>query len=203
MNKLKDKDIQYFLNEFSPLIKPLYIEYSDNDCIMSFSNFLDFYTQFDLFPELISLSKMKTIFLALNELSNNNYNTINSENKNNQIQIERMNFNMFLNALGITAMLFNYKDIVSDLDRLLYICFRIYNAKPIQKKTLEGPADVQINKKLNYFMRNFKKKFEKNKEKNKNEKMNLTVKETVELLDFHFNFKEEHKNKEKIMNKYL
>ena len=33
--------------------------------------------------------------------------------------------------------------------------------------------------------------------------MNLTVKETVELLDFHFNFKEEHKNKEKIVNKYL
>ena len=204
-NKLQDKDIQYFLNELSPIIKPLYIEYSDNDCIMSFSNFLDFYTQFDLFPELISLSKMKTIFLALNELSNNNYNTINSENKNNQIQIERLNFNLFLTALGITAMLFNYKDIVSDLDRLLYICFRIYNAKPIQKKTLEGPADVQINKKLHYFMRNFKKKFEKNKEKNKNEKekMNLTVKETVELLDFHFNFKEEHKNKEKIVNKYL
>ena len=54
MNKLKDKDIKYFLNELSPLIKPLYIQYSDSDYMMAFTNFLDFYTQFDLFPELIS-----------------------------------------------------------------------------------------------------------------------------------------------------
>ena len=46
-----------------------------------------------------------------------------SEIKNSQIQIEKLNFEQFLKALAITSMFFNYKDIVTDLDRLLYLCY--------------------------------------------------------------------------------
>ena len=209
LDKLKEKDIKYFLNELSPLIKPLYQQYSDFDNYMKFPNFLDFYTHFNLFPDLISLSQMKTIFIALNELFNNNYNTNNSEIKNTQIQTEKLDFNMFLAALAITAMFFNYKNIVTDIDRLLYLCFTIYNAKPIQEKKMEGTADVETNKNLNEFLKNIKKKFskkkteEKDKKKNEKEKICLTDREIVKKLDIHFKFNEEQENQKEMLNTFL
>ena len=53
LKKLENKDIKYFLNELSPLIKPLYLQYADSNGNMKFPSFLEFYTRFDLFPELI------------------------------------------------------------------------------------------------------------------------------------------------------
>jgi hypothetical protein len=79
---------------------------------MKFINFLDFYTQFEIFPELITLTLIKTIFFTLNESSNNNANnseenSMNSEVQNSKIQIERLDFAQFLDSLAITAMFFN------------------------------------------------------------------------------------------------
>ena len=135
MNRINNKGVQYFLEELKPVIYPLYQKFSDGNENMIFSMFLEFYTQFELFPEMISLSQMKTIFFALTESSNNNNNnaSINTEYKNSQIQMEKLNFDLFIQALAITAMFFNYKDIVTDLDRLLYLCYSIYYSKDIKK----------------------------------------------------------------------
>ena len=211
MEKLQNKDINYFLKELNPVIYPLYEQFSDENKNMKFSNFLDFYTQFELFPELISLTQMKTIFFTLNEMSNNDINSndsMSSEIKNTQIQVEKLNFTQFLDAMAITAMFFNYKNIVTDLDRLLYLCFKIYNSKPIQENKLGGIAGPQMNKKLNEFLKTFKKKFIKNnevEEKNLNEKekMNQTYKDTLQQLELQFDFNENQKNKEEIFNSFL
>ena len=212
MEKLQNKDIQYFLKELHPLIYPLYEQYSDENKNMKFTNFLEFYTQFDLFPELISLTQMKIIFFTLNEMSNNDINnndSMNSEIKNNQIKIEKINFEQFLDALAITAMFFNYKNIVTDLDRLLYLCYKIYFARPIQEDQLGGMAGPQTNIKLSEFLKNFKNKFQKKEEEEKNknekekEKMNQTVKETIQQLDLQFDFNEDRDNKQEIFNSFL
>ena len=211
MEKLQNKDIQYFLKELGPVIKPLYLQYSDDDEKMKFTNFLDFYTQFEIFPELITLTQIKTIFFTLNESSNNNANnseenSMNSEVQNSKIQIERLDFAQFLDSLAITAMFFNYKNIVTDLDRLLYLCYIMYNARPIQEDKLKGMSGPQTNKNFNEFLKNFKKKFEKKKEqeeKNKNEKLNQTYKETIQQLDLQFDFNEDKENKEEIFNSFL
>jgi hypothetical protein len=90
---------------------------------------------------------------------------MNSEVQNSKIQIERFDFAQFLDSLAITAMFFNYKNIVTDLDRLLYLCYVIlYNARPIQEDKLKGMSGPQMNKNLNEFLKNFRKKFEKKKE---------------------------------------
>jgi hypothetical protein len=209
--KLNNEDIKYFLKELSPVIYPLYKQYADENEYMKFSNFLDFYTQFELFPELITLTQMKTIFFALNEVSNNNNgndNSMNSETKNSQIQVEKLDFNQFLSAFAITAMFFNYKNIVNDLDRLLYLCLEMYNAKPIQEDKLGGMAGPQTNLHLNEFLKNFKKKFEKKKQeeakiKNEKEKMNQTYKDTIQQLDLQFEFNEDKENREEIFNSFL
>ena len=209
--KLNNEDIKYFLKELSPVIYPLYKQYADENEYMKFSNFLDFYTQFELFPELITLTQMKTIFFALNEVSNNNNrndNSMNSETKNSQIQVEKLDFNQFLSAFAITAMFFNYKNIVNDLDRLLYLCLEMYNAKPIQEDKLGGMAGPQTNLHLNEFLKNFKKKFEKKKQeeakiKNEKEKMNQTYKDTIQQLDLQFEFNEDKENREERFNSFL
>ena len=103
-------------------------------------------------------------------------------------------------------MFFNYKNIVTDLNRLLYLCYKIYNSKPIQECKLGGMAGPQTNKNLCEFLKNFKKKFEKKKQeetKNKKEKMNQTYKETIQQLDLQFDFNEDKENREGIFNSFL
>ena len=216
IEKLNNKDINYFLKELSPVIFPLYQQYTYNNKYMKFTNFLDFYTQFELFPELISLTQIKTIFFSLSESANNNnnndinksiYNSASSEMTNSQMQIEEFNFEQFLKALAITAMLFNYENIVTDLDRLLYLCFKIYNAKPIQDDRLWGMTAPKTNKHMNEFLKNIKQKFDKKKGEKKNEyqkgKINQTYRETIQQLDLQFEFNENKENREEIFNSFL
>ena len=215
MNKLQNEEIKYFMKELSPIMYPLFSKFSDLSKKMKFSHFLEFYTQFDLFPELITLNQLKIIFFALNDTSKisnanmnkTNYNiTYNSEYKNTQIKVERLDYDKFLESLAITAMIFNYKNIVNDIDRLIYLCNQIYNAKPIRQDKLGGILSSQANKNLGKFLKEFIRKYksinmeeEKNEEKIKNKRKNKqfnTDKEIKEQLDLQFDYDEDKKVEE-------
>ena len=215
MNKLQNEDIKFFMKELSPVMYPLFSKFSDLSKKMKFSHFLEFYTQFDLFPELITLNQLKIIFFALNDTSRinkenmntTNYNmTYNTEYKNTQIKVERLDYDKFLESLAITAMIFNYKNIVNDIDRLIYLCNQIYNAKPIKQDKLGGITSSQANKNLGKFLKRFIKKSksenmeeEKTEEKIKNKRKNRqfsTDKEIKERLDLQFDYDEDKKVEE-------
>jgi hypothetical protein len=216
MNKLQNEYVQYFIKELSPAIYPIYLKFSDLNKKMKFSHFLEFYTQFDLFPELITLNQLKIIFFALNDTSrinnkymnrtNNNNLTTNTEYRNTQIKVEKLDFDKFMESLVITAMIFNYKNIVNDIDRLIYLCNQIYNAKPIRQDKLGGILSSQANKNLGKFLKEFINKYknknkeeEKNEEKIKNKRNNkqfYTDKEIKEQLDLQFDYDEDKKVEE-------
>ena len=216
MDKLNNKNIKYFMKELSPVMYPIYQQFADINNKMKFSNFLDFFTKFELFPELISLTQIKIIFFTLNESSRifnlnttNNNLTMNTEYKNTQIQVERLDYNKFLEALAITAMIFNYKNIVNDIDRLIYLCYQIYNAKPIREDKLGGITSSQANKNLGKFLKGFIKRYKNEEEKNENEdkkiikeKKYINDKEIKEQLDLQFDFDEDKKN-EQIYNSFF
>ena len=215
MDKLNNKNIKYFMKELSPVMYPIYQQFADINNKMKFSNFLDFFTKFDLFPELISLTQIKIIFFTLNEssrifnLNTTNNMSMNTEYKNTQIQVERLDYSKFLEALAITAMIFNYKNIVDDIDRLIYLCYQIYNAKPIREDKLGGIASSQANKNLEKFLKEFIKRYKNEEEKNDNEEKNvikdkkyITDKEIKEQLDLQFDFDEDKKN-EQIYNSFF
>ena len=210
MNKLGNENIQYFLKELNPIMYPLFLQYSDASMKMKFSHFLEFYTQFNLFPELITLNQMKIIFFTLNEAKTGNNNiSIISESKNTQIQTERLDYNKFLEALAITAMIFNYKNIVNDIDRMIYLLYQIYNAEPIKGDKLGGIVPSQANKNLEKFLKIFIKKYKKKKKDEKNnDKRKIknrgwqTDKEIKEQLDLQFNCDEE-KKMEQIYNTFF
>ena len=216
MDKLNNKNIKYFMKELSPVMYPIYQQFADINNKMKFSNFLDFFTKFELFPELISLTQIKIIFFTLNESSRifnlnttNNNLTMNTEYKNTQIQVERLDYNKFLEALAITAMIFNYKNIVNDIDRLIYLCYQIYNAKPIREDKLGGITSSQANKNLGKFLKGFIKRYKNEEEKNENEDKKIIKKknynndkEIKEQLDLQFDFDEDKKN-EQIYNSFF
>ena len=74
-----------------------------------------------LFPEMISLSQMKNIFYIL---CDNNKNKTQTIEKDKNIP-DKIDFDSFIKSLGISSMLFNFKDILSDTDRILYIYYFI------------------------------------------------------------------------------
>ena len=203
------------MKELSPVMYPLFLKFADFNKKMKFSHFLEFYTQFDLFPELITLNQLKIIFFALNDTSRiskenmntTNYNmTYNTEYKNTQIKVEKLDYDKFLESLAITAMIFNYKNIVNDIDRLIYLCNQIYNSKLIRQDKLGGIISSQANKNLGKFLKEFIRKSksenmeeEKTEEKIKNKRKNMqfnTDKEIKEKLDLQFDYDEDKKVEE-------
>ncbi len=82
----------------------------------------------------------------------------------NQKKIEEIDFSLFLQSLVISSMFFNFKDIISDIDRLLYICYIIWKSDGIKKQKVEENIPQKINRR---FIELFK-KYNKN-ENNDNE----------------------------------
>ena len=88
---------------------------------MQFYQFFDFYVNLKLFPEMISLSQMKNIFYLLCDYDKNKSLTM---EKDKNIP-DKIDFDTFVKSLGISSMLFNFQNILSDTDRLLYIYYFI------------------------------------------------------------------------------
>ena len=142
--KMNNESIKTFLIKLGDVIYPLYRLYSDNSGNMKFYQLFDFYKNFDIFPELISLPQMKMIFFTLCESSSTNSESNNT--KSSQRKTEQIDFSLFLESLGITSMFFNFKDIVSDIDRLLYICYFIWKSDGIKKQKIGENVPQKINR---------------------------------------------------------
>lgn len=153
-----DPEIKNFLNKLGEILLPLYTLYSDKNGKMKFYQLFDFYKNFQLFPELISLSQMKTVFFLLCE-SSSRLNDENNMNKVNKSKIEEIDFSVFLHTLVISSMFFNFKDIISDIDRLLYICYMIWKSDGIKKQKVEENIPEKINRSFIELL----KKYNKNK----------------------------------------
>ena len=142
--KMNNDKIKNLLFQLGNIIHPLYALFSDLSGNMKFYQFFDFYKYFGLFPELISLTQMKAIFFSLCESSSANLENCNT--KSNLKKIEQIEFSLFLESLGIASMFFNFKDIVSDIDRLLYICYIIWKSDGIKKQKIEENIPQKINR---------------------------------------------------------
>lgn len=150
LSKMNDHNIKNFLVKLGNVISPLYSIFADTHGNMKFYQFFDFYKYFDIFPELLSLSQMKAIFFTLCESSSV---SLENNNKSETKKTEQIDFILFLESLGISSMFFNFKDIISDIDRLLYICYFIWKSDGIRKQKISQNIPQKIN---NNFIELFK-----------------------------------------------
>ena len=126
ISKMEKPDIKKILEKLGKIIHPFFIKFTDNKKEMQFYQFFEIYTNLKLFPEMISLSQMKQIFSILCENSNNKTNLEKVKNIKDIID-----FDLFIKSLGISSMLFNFKNILSYKDRLLYIYYFILESSSI------------------------------------------------------------------------
>ena len=119
IEKVNQPKIKDFLIKFAPVILPHYSIYCDKNNNMRFCNFFEFYKNYCLFPDLVSLVQLKNIFFTLSETNNgliskgtDNYTisgTINTQrstgregsNQNN----DTISFSLFVESLAITSIL--------------------------------------------------------------------------------------------------
>ena len=106
----------------------------------------DIYKNLGLFPEMISLTQMKTIFYTLCDNNLDDYSTLNKD-KN---MSDKISFDEFIISLGITSMLFNFSNIVSDTDRILYIYYFILESKYFKNINAKKNITKKIYKNLTY-----------------------------------------------------
>ena len=139
LSRMNNSLIKHFLLELKDVIGPLYEIYSDKYGFMKFYQFFEFYKYFGIFPEFITLSQMKEIFFILCKSTNSISNTY-------RTQIDKIDFALFLESLAISSMFFNFKNIVSDIDRLLYLCYFIWKSNSIRNQKLEQNIPQKINR---------------------------------------------------------
>ena len=150
IKKINDEKIKDFLNKISPVIKPLYLKYSDEEENFKFKDFFEFYKNYDIFPEVVNLYELKNIFYTLSNQNNKNNSDLSKENKtisiknkeNENIKNNKINFDLFLQSLALSAMFFNYKDIITDMNRMLFIAERIYHSDAL-KNTIESNKNFE------------------------------------------------------------
>ena len=102
---LKNEEFSFCIDKLKQVMNMYYKIYFDTEIIV-FNQFFNFYTDFSIFPDLINLFQIKTLFIFLCEKTkieeNINFNSLNEINKEPYI-----NNNLFALSFAITANISN------------------------------------------------------------------------------------------------
>lgn len=174
IEKLNTQKIKEFIIKLAPVIQPYYNVYSDKDNNMRFSNYFEFYKNYSLFPDLINLIQLKNIFFTLSETRNGLLSkagdniTISASNTQRSLKEGgstsgyTINFSLFVESLAISAMFFDFKDFMSDMDKMLFLIERINQSKSGNIVQINGSKELNINKGLSEFLQSMRKEYPEN-----------------------------------------
>ena len=99
--------------------------------------------------------------IEINEIKTDK-NIINEKNNIENYSKDQIDFTLFLESLAISAMFFNYKNMLDDMDRMLFLAERIYQSKPINKVIMKNEMNNNINKLFEEFLKNIREEYNKN-----------------------------------------
>lgn len=134
------------MTDLHPFLIFHYQNYANNKGFMTFENIFEFYKDFEIFPDIIPLWKIKEIFECLSEKysseefiktnlnktkckinNKNNFEIANDINETNTFTIDGrinfqktkiINYNLFLQSLAISAMFFKFNEKFSNIDKV-------------------------------------------------------------------------------------
>ena len=182
IEKVNNPKIKEFIIKFANVIQPHYEMYSDASTgNIHFVNYLQFYKDYSLFPDLVNMVKLKNVFFTLKESMisvNSCNNTINHNNHKKESEScgiiseegdcaeeegaykgDEITFCLFVESLGITAMMFNFNNILNDMDKMLYLVERISQSKACKDMNVEKHKGMNANKELSEFIRSIKRDY--------------------------------------------
>ncbi|CAD8117800.1 unnamed protein product [Paramecium sonneborni] len=129
MNLLKDKEIVEFLGLLHKSILVYYKHYTISKQVMNFEQFLRFYKDFSIFPDLLTKNKIVQIFQILSKLYENQ--------ENSNLKSGLIDQHMFVESLALSALEISYNDDenLSQLEKIYYLIERLNQS--------DGPRIVQ------------------------------------------------------------
>lgn len=124
------------------IIYPHYANYADNNELIDYSGLYNFYKDFEVFPDLINLIQLKTIYSSLHEILSEQI-----LNEENEIEIKlikeikdnyKINFNSFMDTLLLTSIHIRNQEDITSIERILYLVQRMANSKGADKSCLKS-----------------------------------------------------------------
>lgn len=118
------------------------MNYADNNELIDYRGVNNFYKDFEIFPDLINLIQLKTIFSSLHEIlaeqildeENEIEITLIKEIKDNC----KINFNSFMDTLLLTSIHIRTEEDITSIERILYLVQRMANSKGVAKSCLKS-----------------------------------------------------------------
>ena len=144
LKKINNKDLKEILEQLGDIVYPFYLKFTDNKEQIQFYQFFEFYINLELFPEMISLTQMKNIFYSLCEKNLNDNETLETDNNIKN----KIDFKTFIKSLGISSLLFNFRNLLSDKDRILYIYYFILKSNFMKNINDRKNILIKISKNL-------------------------------------------------------
>ncbi len=133
LKSLRREDIIELLKDIHPIIHPHFVSFAEPNSLMNFNGFHEFYKSFSLFPDLISLVKMKNIFFTLSDLFDQYFNHESPEKSKqlNDVKVLQnpknyINYSLFLDSLALTANLATFQENYTEIEKVVLILSRSY-----------------------------------------------------------------------------
>ncbi len=130
------------LRNLVSIIYPHFANYCDNNELIDYSGVYKFYKDFEIFPDLINLIQLKTIYFSLHEILSEQIG-----NEENEIEIKlikeikdncKINFNSFMDTLLLTSIHIRTAENITSIERILHLVQRIANSKGVTKSCLKS-----------------------------------------------------------------
>lgn len=129
IEKIKEKEIQSFLESLSDALCNLAVFYANNNTQISFESFLAFYKDFSLYPELVNLTQLKNMFFILSEKNNDD-----NQYLNEKIVIrEEITYANLIDSIALTSMIYEFEEDYGDIGRMIYVVERMNQSEGVIK----------------------------------------------------------------------
>lgn len=138
-------DIRIILSKYSRVIRNYYNCYSDDYHEIDFNQLYEFYKDFDIFPEMISLVLLKNIYYVFsenNKRSNNEKHNFDNEGRYVEYAQAKMSFTNFLDSLAVSAMVFEFDRQFDPIKKIVFLIKRINASNGINKCRIKSGREL-------------------------------------------------------------
>lgn len=110
--------------------------------LIDYAGVYNFYKDFEIFPKLINLIQLKTIFFSLHEILAEQ--TASEETEFDfKLIIEikdnlKINFNSFMDTLLLSSIHIRTNEDITEIEKILYLIQRMANSKGVNKSYLKS-----------------------------------------------------------------
>jgi len=126
-----------------PLIYPHYLNYCDKFELIDFEQFNQFFRDFGVFPSVVNLVQIKTIFFTLQEsiakqLNNSKDKSFDATYRKEIINNLKINFDFFMDGILLSSIHLKEIEEISEIEKIIQIVEKMAISPGIAKSQLRS-----------------------------------------------------------------